>query len=403
MGRKRHPFRRGVTPRTYKSGKRAIQIQFSYRGVTCREILPGFDPEISSHRAHANNVKAEVEARKVRGSFVYEEFFPESKKLRLFGRVVSTVTVKEAQESILKDLRRSGSKEKQTIKQYEREVKIINSHIGEIRIVDLTPDHIRDIIRERQITRKTFSNYTIVLNKALRRAVGDGEIASNPIDRAEVKDLFPIRDKVRPDPFSMAEIEQILTTAEDFEPLMWNLAEFVIFSGPRIEEFVALLWPDVDLKTARVKIQRAAMINTRSTDTKRVKTPSGRRDLDLLPRALAALKRQREETGWHGEWVWRQFTRNAPFRTYDQINTKWRTLLKRAGVRYRPFKQTRHTFASHQLSSGINRLLVAYQMGHSDTSKLDIYGAWVDDWKEEHEVAFGYYPGSKDENTAIDN
>jgi len=29
-------------------------------------------------------------------------------------------------------------------------------------------------------------------------------------------------------------------------------------------------------------------------------------------------------------------------------------------------------------------------MGHADTSKLDIYSKWIDDWRGENAVAYGY-------------
>lgn len=398
MGRTRDSVSRGVRIRTYPSGRRVLEIQFSYKGMTCKETLKTLDPDQSSTRRYAINLKAEILSRIERGTFVYEDFFPNSPRARIFGAVISGVTVAHAQAAILADLRNAGSKEDPTLDQYERGARVINHHIGRIRIVDLAPDHIREIIRERRITRKTFNNYTIVLKKALRRAVNDRVIAFNPIDQVELGDLFAIRDKPRPDPFTLEEIEAILETARDYCQLLYNFAEFGIFAGPRIEELTALQWEDADLAAARVRIRRASMISIKSTAIKRVKTPASRRDIDLLPRALDALRRQREETGWRGEWVFRQFSHNQPFSNYDQINCRWRTVLKKSGVRYRPFKQCRHTFASHSLSSGVNRLLVAYQMGHSDTSKLDIYARWIEDWKDEHAVEFGHF---SDQNGAV--
>jgi site-specific recombinase XerD len=50
----------------------------------------------------------------------------------------------------------------------------------------------------------------------------------------------------------------------------------------------------------------------------------------------------------------------------------------------------RHTYASHQLSSGVNQQYVAQQMGRSGTALLDVYARWVRDWVGEYqERAYG--------------
>ena len=392
MGRKRPDCARGVRIRTYPSGREVIEIQFSYKGISCKETYKRLDATKSSSVKAVNHIKYEIDRRIESGSFDYEEFFPNSKRLGLFGKVISQVTVKQAQATILKDLTASKSKEAPTLLQYSKGARVIDGHIGHIRIVDLAPDDIRQIIRQRNITKKTFDNYTIVLKKTLRRMVSDGVIPFNPIDRVEVSDLFQMRDKPRPDPFTLEEIDQVLAAAADHCPLMANMAALAIYTGIRIEELVALQWDDVVIAARKLKIRRAGQISIQEATFKRVKTPASIRDIDLLPRALDALEQQREQTRWQKEWIFHQFTRQQPISDYRQIKRRWTTVLRKAGVRYRPFKQCRHTFASHMLSSGVNRLLVAYTMGHSDTSKLDIYSKWVDDWKGENNLGFGCWP-----------
>ena len=57
MGRRRNSTP-GISVRTYPSGKRVIQVQFQYKGVTCKEIL-GLDPT-NANLKYAENLKGEI-------------------------------------------------------------------------------------------------------------------------------------------------------------------------------------------------------------------------------------------------------------------------------------------------------------------------------------------------------
>ncbi len=52
--------------------------------------------------------------------------------------------------------------------------------------------------------------------------------------------------------------------------------------------------------------------------------------------------------------------------------------IRKAGIRYRPPKQTRHTFASQLLTMGINIKWIANQMGHTTIKMIEEhYGKWM--------------------------
>lgn len=53
--------------------------------------------------------------------------------------------------------------------------------------------------------------------------------------------------------------------------------------------------------------------------------------------------------------------------------------MRRSGVRRRNLYQTRHTFASTLLSTSVNAMYVAKQMGHTDTTMVTrTYGKWIE-------------------------
>jgi integrase len=390
VGGRSKTISRGVRIRTYPSGLSRIEIQFQYRGVTCKEILSNVDPSKASGRKFAVGLKAEVENAISRNSFDYANFFPRSRRANVFGQSGATLTVSKAQETLIADLARAGL-EKTTLASYERSAKRINKHLGKVLVTELQPMDIRDMVRARKASRKTWNNDLIPLRRSLKRAVNDALILFSPLDRVELGELVPRHQKPKPDPFNTLEINAILAAAADSSPRAHNLLEFAFFTGLRLEELAALQWSNVDFNAGTVTITAAAQLSIKSAELKSPKTEAGQRSFDLLPRALSALKRQHTITRFKGLNVFCRWYSLKPFITYDQFNIRWKAIVASSGVRYRPQNQTRHTFASHQLSSGVNQLLVAQQLGHSGTALLDVYSTWVKDWRDEHKQRqYGY-------------
>ena len=73
---------------------------------------------------------------------------------------------------------------------------------------------------------------------------------------------------------------------------------------------------------------------------------------------------------------------NKQWEGADAIRKKaWVPVLKRSGVRYRNPYQTRHTFATHHLSNGVNLFWLAEQMGHKGPEMLfRHYGSYLESY-----------------------
>lgn len=98
---------KGVRIREYQSGKQSIEIQFCYRGVTCKEVLSSLIATKKGDQRYAINLKAEIENAIERNTFRYNEYFPNSKRAIIFGHAVSNITVKELLEDWLIDVERT--------------------------------------------------------------------------------------------------------------------------------------------------------------------------------------------------------------------------------------------------------------------------------------------------------
>ncbi len=56
----------------------------------------------------------------------------------------------------------------------------------------------------------------------------------------------------------------------------------------------------------------------------------------------------------------------------------WRPALRRLGIRYRSPYETRHTYATIMLMSGVTPAFAAKQMGHTIQMFLTTYAKWID-------------------------
>ena len=132
----------------------------------------------------------------------------------------------------------------------------------------------------------------------------------------------------------------------------------------------------MNLNTRKAHIRNA---RTRFGDKDRPKTDAGIRDLELLQPAINALRNQLQYTEGKDHVFYNPVT-DKPWNNSDRVKRFWDRVIKRAGVEYRIPYTTRHTFASLMLSSGVNPMWVARQMGHRDWGMIrKVYGRWIPD------------------------
>lgn len=364
---------RGVSIREWGTGQ-AIRIIFSYRGVQCRETLK-LEPT-KANLKYAERLRGEIVNAIALGTFNYADYFPGSKRAKLFGHAIIKATTGE----LLQDYMTVAEKtlEASTYNGYR---KVCEAHLypvfGKIPIRELSPIIIRNWVTELNLTVKTVRNILTPLRNMLDQALNDAVIERNPLDKLVLSKLInkkTSQSNWEVDPFDQEEIRAILNEATGQAR---NLFQFAFFTGLRTSELIALEWKDIDWRKGLVRVSRAVVLK----QEKATKTKSGIRDVLLLPPALEALKNQKTFTYLEGKRVFYNPRTNTPWETDGQIRkTSWTHILRKAGVRYRNPYQTRHTYASMMLSAGENPLWVATQMGHKDTEMIiKHYGRWIPD------------------------
>ena len=219
---------------------------------------------------------------------------------------------------------------------------------------------------------KTINNYVTVLRRALDMAVADHSLENNLVRHVR----YQWQQKPLPDPFTRDEVETIIEyMTERYPDGVANYAEFKFFSGLRPSETTALRWSDVDLERDRVHVHRAIV---RGLEKNTTKTNTARHVL-INSRARAALLRQRALTQLASDFVFIDPRYGKPWieeRAFRR--TYWAPTLKTLGLRYRRPHNTRHSYATMMLMSGMTPAFCAAQLGHSVGMLLSTCARWLD-------------------------
>ncbi|HEL2527215.1 TPA: site-specific integrase [Streptococcus suis] len=155
-----------------------------------------------------------------------------------------------------------------------------------------------------------------------------------------------------------------------------TLYKFLLATGCRINEALALSWSDIDLDNAVVHITKT--LNYKQ-ELNSPKSKSSERDIDIDPKTVTMLKqykrRQVQEAWKLGQTetvVFSDFIHEYP--NNRTLQTRLRTHFKRSGVPNIGFHGFRHTHASLLLNSGIPYKELQHRLGHSQLSMtMDIY------------------------------
>jgi len=347
---------------------KSILIDFTYRGVRCRETLKLFPTR--PNLKYAERLHATIMHEIATGTFDYRKHFPESRRASIFLNGQSGhQLVENALLSYLEAKKRTLADS--TYHSYETAVRChLIPTFGHLKLLDLTTQAIRQWMGGLTVSNKRINNVLIPLRGMLEDAFVDGAIDRNPMDR--IKNLEVREDE--PEPFTFEEQQRILAVLPDQGR---NLIQFAFWTGLRTSELIALEWGDIDSVRGTVYVQRACVRGV----LKYPKTRAGKREVLLLPPALEALERQRPFTFKEGRRVFHNPETGKPWSSDIKIrHPLWAHAIKAAGVRYRNPYQTRHTYASMLLSAGENPAWIARQMGHTNMQMvLRKYGRYLPD------------------------
>lgn len=339
-----------------------IQFDFSVNGERYR---PTIDMRpTKANLQYAARRLVDIKRRITLGTFSFAEEFPNYRFIGSITGPANRPTFKVVGELFLASIK--GDVEHATHVSYR---KILNQFwypkIGDRIMADIRYSELTTIIGEHPwTTRKTRNNNVSVGRLVFAFAVEDRIIQTSPAEKLKSLKI----QTEPPDPYTLKEAEALIAGAlEHYSEEDANYFEFSCFAGTRPSETIALMWPDIDFNNGHARIDKARVM---ARDKERTKTGTAR-DVELNPRALEILGRQKDFTFLKGEQVF------GPYHDLQVQQRHWAWLHKKLGIRYRVPYQLRHTSVTWNLMIGKNLLWVAQNHGHSVSVMLKVYAKWL--------------------------
>ena len=207
------------------------------------------------------------------------------------------------------------------------------------------------------------------LRALVRDARRDGLLDRNPFEFVKVVREEP-KDSI--DPYTEDERERILEGFRRKRPYYYPLACFQFWTGARPSEAFALRWGKVDLKRRSAKIDRSLTAGFESY----TKTRKSRRDVWLHSIVVEALRAAMPLHVADDDFVIKT-GQGAPLNIRNFFQREWLPMLRRLGIRPRPFYNTRHTYISYAISVGTKLATVCAQTGTSPAMIEKHYGRYM--------------------------
>ena len=271
---------------------------------------------------------------------------------------------------------------------------LIDNHIlptfGEYKLDKLTTPLIQSIINK--LADKTnrgeegaFLHYDMIhaLNKRiLQYGVTMQAIPSNPARDVVLPRNTQKAKRQKLKHFDNQELKKFLVYLDNLDSCKYRyyydvtLYKFLLATGCRINEALALSWSDIDLDNAIVHVTKTL---NRYLEINSPKSKSSYRDIDIDQATVSMLKqyklRQTKEAwkiGQRESVVFSDFIHE--YTSIVKLKKRLLTHFKRADVPNIGFHGFRHTHASLLLNSGIPYKELQYRLGHSQISMtMDTY------------------------------
>ena len=271
---------------------------------------------------------------------------------------------------------------------------LIDNHIlptfGEYKLDKLTTPLIQSIInkladRANRGEEGAFLHYDMIhaLNKRiLQYGVTMQAIPSNPARDVVLPRNTQKAKRQKLKHFDNQELKKFLVYLDNLDSCKYRyyydvtLYKFLLATGCRINEALALSWSDIDLDGAIVHITKTL---NRNLEINSPKSKSSYRDIDIDQETVSMLKqyklRQTKEAwkiGQRESVVFSDFIHE--YTSIVKLKKRLLTHFKRADVPNIGFHGFRHTHASLLLNSGIPYKELQHRLGHSQISMtMDTY------------------------------
>ncbi|UAT29483.1 site-specific integrase [Bacillus badius] len=278
-----------------------------------------------------------------------------------------------------------------TAEQYESKIKKwIVPYLGEYLLEDLKPIHGQEFVKFllNSLSSETAHKVFAITNSILYDAVKLQILSQNPFRYVEK----PKKNKTQVSTWSIEDIKKFLEATKKDE-FYYPLFVTSLFTGMRKGEILGLTREDIDFENRVIEVKRAVSETKKhGVQLGEVKTTNSVRRIAINELTISVLRKRaalmsERKLGLGNSYnphnllfcnpdggIFRPSSVNRPFRNY----------IKKAGVPYIRFHDTRHTHATLMMQLGINPKMVAERLGHATVKiTLDTYSHVTSDMQKE--------------------
>ena len=357
-----------------------LYVDFRYIGQRCREqtLLADTKP----NRKRLENFVSKMEADIQLGSFRYENYFPQSKKLEQFQSLELMRSTNSHKDSS------SGFDSFSKVWLEEKKPEWRNSQISNVedifriyliphfsnlplntiskaKIMTFRGKLVKDGNNGRTLSASRINHIMTPLRMVLTEASERFDFDS------PWKNIKPLSEpKSNVSPFTLEEVMLIINNVRaDYKP--YYIVRF--FTGMRTGEIDGLPWKNIDFERRQIIVDQA-VVNGVIGETK---TSGSNRIIQMNQLVYDALIEQQSLTKRQSEFVF--CTRaGTPLNHRNVTRRVWYPLLRYLELDKRNPYQSRHTAATLWLAAGESPEWIAAQMGHSNTKMLfTVYSRYV--------------------------
>ena len=277
----------------------------------------------------------------------------------------------------------------------EKYWKYIDKTIGGMRLADIRK---QDIIQMQQTLHKKHSADTINRSHKLLSQIMNAAIADRMIDFNYAKTVKKLKtEKIAArdsNHRALSTEEQELFFKYAKKSFYYNLFSFLINTGLRVGEALALTWKDIDKVKKEITISKTVMKTggSKYTVSDSPKTASSIRRIPITPAVAKILDNQRANAWKFGKFKLNGFiftTRDGEMSNYNNVNSAITRVLKaieRDGKYIEHFSvhAFRDTFATRCIEQGMPPIVLKELLGHSSLKMtMDVYAHVMPNTKHE--------------------